>query len=365
MATLLLTFLFLLGQDESEYDRLLQRVRDAVHDFMEPEDGQLVSQAQYWDEVLRDIDLVLNFKATREIEAAYFLASGMKNLASGDVRSATDDFKFGIIVNPNQAPVFHFAIGLCYSMTGQSADSEKEFKMASDGAPAWASPKAALAALYMDSGRLDEAEAAVRESIEYTDSKQVKGRQLLLLAQMQDLRGNVMEAETTLRQAMEVDMENPMFPDYLGLLLFRSNKDAALGVWRAAARGLEQGSVLTREISLVEKGLKVGSWNTTFKSKVTSKLGPLNPRMPGGTRYRAFRFESRAGDILKFRTDSKTFQPFSVLLAADGKPVALHDIRSAYFSYLEYEVVKSGTYYLIVSSYLPDQMGNFQVSRSQ
>ena len=365
IATFFLTFFLFLGQDESEYDRLLRQVRDAVHDFMEPEDGMFVSQVQYWDQVLQDIDLVLNFKATREIEAAYRLASAMKNLGTGDVQSAMDDFQLGLIVDPNEAPMFHFGIGLCYSLMGRSADSEKEFKLAEEGAPAWARPKAALAALYMDAGRLEEAEAAVRESVEYTESNRTKGRQFLLLAQLQELRGNSKNAGATLRQAIELDPENPVFPDYLGLQLFRSvGKDAALSTWKTALGVFEQDAALTREISLVERGMRVGSWTTTFKSKVTSKLAPANPRLPGGSHYSAFRFQSKAGDILKFRTDSKAFQPFSVLLAADGKPVALHDIRSSYFSYVEYQVTKPGTYYLIVSSYLPRQTGLFQVSLS-
>lgn len=364
--TFLLSLILLFGQDESEYPQKLQQVRDAVHGFMEPEDGVFNSDPKYWDQVLMDIDFLIRSKPSREVDAAYQLAAAMKNLTTGDVESAKDDFEFGLSVEPNQAPMFHFGMGLCYSVMGKDDESEKEFKLAAAGASAWARPRSALAGLYMAVGRLKEAEAAVRESIELTELDRAKGRQYVLLSQLQDLQGNSKEAETTLRQAVELNTGEPLITDYLGLHLFKSaGKAAALSVWKPALDSFEDNSALTREVSLVQNGMKAGSWPNTFSKSVKSKIGPANPLLPGGSRYRAFRFQAKAGDVLKFRTDSKSFQPFSALLSPDGKAVALHDTRSSYYSLIEYAVKTPGTYYLIVSSYHPGQTGEFTVSRAK
>src|SRR5687767_12822029 len=113
--------LLLFVQDESEYPRLLQEVRDVVQTFKEPE-GAFMPPAQYWDEALQNVDKVLNFQPTREFEAAYQLIAAMLKFSNGNVQGAFEDFQHGLTVDPNSAPMFHFGIGMCYSAFGKHAE---------------------------------------------------------------------------------------------------------------------------------------------------------------------------------------------------------------------------------------------------
>jgi tetratricopeptide (TPR) repeat protein len=364
---MLQSFLFaaalLFVQDEAEYDRLLMQVREAVALFKEP-DGAFMPPGKYWDEALQNVDKVLNFQPTREFEGAYQLISAMKHFTAGSVQAALEDFRHGLRVDPNSVPMFHFGLGMCYSALGRYGESENEFKLAAEAAPGWGRPRTALAAIYLETGRAGEAETAAGEGIELTDSVRARGRQYLLLAQARQARGVSDGAEDALTKALEMDPEDALLPDYLGLHKFnRGGKDQALAVWKRALAAFPGNAALTREISLAENGMKTGSWPNTFRERATSSLGPANPLLPGGSRYRAFRIQASAGEVLRFRTESGAFQPFTLLLSADGKPVALHDIRSSYFSLVEYAVKAPGAYFLIVSSYFPGHAGEFTVSR--
>ena len=355
--SLLVTLLFLFAQDEGQYERLLQQVRDAVRGFMEPEDGLSNSQFQYWNQVLQDVETVHRLKPNRETEIAYQLASGMKHYTRGNVSAALEDFEFGLTVDPNQTAIFHFGIGLCYSASGKNAESEQAFRAAAERAAHWARPRFALAALYTAAGRFREAEAAVNESIDRTGSDRAKGRQYLLLAQLHQFRGRSHDAEIALRRAVEVNASDALLHDYFGLLVFKTGgKNAALQVWKSGLDKVDQNSALMREIALVENGIKPeAAWKDTFTQSTASRIEPAE--------WRAFRFQVKAGETLRFRTESSVFAPFSALLSVEGKIVALHDIRSTYYSYLDYTAPAAGAYYLVVTSYLENRSGDFKIVR--
>ncbi len=367
--TLLFSAVLLLLQNEAEYPLLMSELRLVVRNFMEPEDGVVIRPLPYWEWAMRLSNEAARFEptSTRELNATHQLIAGMIRLTKGDLREATAEFQHGIRVEPNQAPMFHYALGLCARATGQFEVSEKEFKLAAGGAPHWASPRTALAAVYLESGRVQEVVLLLRENLDLnlTEVDAVKARQYLLLAQLLATRNRPKDAEAALRSAVKLDTQNPMLADYLGIhMLNTSGREAALGVWKSASLVFEQNPQFLREIALTENGLHVAAADT-FKSPARAQLTEASPQLPGGVRFHAYRIQAKARDVLKLRTDSRTFQPFTALLGIDGLAVAMQSIRSSSFSVLEFRVNTPGIYYLIVSSYSPDQTGEFEVSVSR
>lgn len=369
ISTLLFSTALLFFQDEAEYPLLMAELRLVVQQFMEPGDGVVLRPLPYWERAMRISKEVERFEptSTRELNAAHQLIAGMIRLTTGDIREATAEFQHGIRVEPNQAPMFHYALGLCASAAQQYDVSEKEFKLAADGAPHWASPRTARAAVFLELGRVKEAEALLRESLDLnlTDVDAVKSRQYLLLAQLLDAQNKPKDAEAALRSAVELDTQNPMLADYLGIHLLNTvGREAASQVWKSASVVFGQNPQIAREIALIETGLQVAEADT-FKSPARAQLTEASPRLPGGARFRAYRIQAKARDVLKLRADSRAFQPFIALLGTDGRAVAMQNIRSSSFSVLEYRVNTPGTYYLIVGSYSPDQTGEFTAAVSR
>jgi len=177
-----------------------------------------------------------------------------------------------------------------------------------------------------------------------------------------DAQKKIRDAEATLRTAIDLDTANPMLADCLGILLLKSGRrQQALDAWRMASKEFQNNSMLTREIALTEDGVSIAS-APSLTGPTKGSITLSSPPLPGGSRYRAYRIQANLGDVLKFRADSRAFVPFMALLGTDGKAVAMQDIRSSYFSVLEYTVAAPGTYHLVVSTYSPGQIGEFELS---
>lgn len=365
-AFLMAAFLLAQQQPEEAFPNLMRELRAVVDEFKEPADGIVFRPLSYWERALIISDDAARFQPTsmREIYAAHQLVAGMIALSKGDVETAAAEFRHGMRLDANQAALFHYALGLSSSFAKDYAAGEKEFGQAAELWPHWASPRTALASIYLNSGRENRAETLLKESLDnsLTDSASAKSRQYLLLAQVFDVQNKPKEAEAALKTAIELDSTNPVLVDYLGVhLLNHGQLKTALGIWKTASGVFREEPALIREIALAGTGLAI-SGAEAFAPPIRSSLDASRPQLPGGSPYRVYAIQSKTGNLLKFRVDSIAFQPFVALLGPDGKAVAMQQIRSSSFAVLEYPVTAPGTYHLVVCSYSPGETGTFEIS---
>ena len=362
MTYLLFFFAFFLFQDdERAYEIAKEEVELAVQAFVNPESSIALPQKSHWEAAMLAVDMVLDFEPSRLIEGRYLFFSGMNLLHEGDLETAISDFTRSAQIDPNQAALARYGIGLAHSFDSELDRAEDEFLKALELWPHWARPYAALAALYLDADRLTEAETAVRRSLERTAAEAAKGRQYLLLAQILKSQDKQEGVEESLRLGVEATPDDLLLYDYLGLFLFQQgSRAAAMKAWQdALALGPSYGPV-RRIVAIAEQGIRVAS--SVGFAPGESSLQNTDGVLVGGTRFRAYGLSGEGGERLRVRIDSSEFTPLAFLVSAAGELVDVPDIRSSYFSEINYTFEDSGSYFLIVTTARPGALGMFRMT---
>lgn len=361
MTYLLFFFAFLLFQDdERAYEIAKEEVALAVEVFVNPDSSIALPQKSHWEDAMLAVDMVLDFDPSRLMEGRYLFFSGMNLLHEGDLETAISDFTRSAQIDPNAAALARYGIALAHSFNRELDKAEDGFLEASNLWPHWSRPYAALAALYMDADRLTEAKTAIRRSLERTPAEAAKGRQYLLLAQILKSQNKLDAAEESLKLGVASTPDDLMLYEYLGLFLFQQGRRrAAREAWQDALALAPSYGPIRRNIAIAEEGVPIAS-SVPFVSGESSLL-ITDGMLVGGTRFRAYELSGESGETLRVRVDSSDFTPMAFLVSDLGELVDVPDIRSSYFSEINHTFEDSGSYFLIVTTSRPGNLGLFRM----
>ena len=361
MHSLLFVAALFLFQDEALIDDLQGQLRQAIRGFEDPQDNIQLPGLEYWKQLEVSLEKVIADRPSREWETVNFFIGGMVSLTGGRIPEAISEFERGLAFNPNEAALFRYVIGLAQTFQKQYRDAEDSFKTAIALRPGWARPHGALAALRLEDRKYREAETEIRNSLDRTVYEPAKARQYLMLAQLQHLQGRSKEAISSLENAIGADPSDIVLVESLGLLRFGMKDTAgAIQTWRKALT-ITDYPAARRNLELVESGVKPSKAGK-LQARFQDRLSETDPSILGFYRYRAYAIAAKSGDTLRLRVDSNDFKPFTAVLSATGKMVGAEDVSSSYFSLVEYTFISSGTYYLLVTSSIPLQIGQFTLS---
>lgn len=355
---LLLLCLLTVSQDESAYDRLFNEVQQGIEEFISPSGPASLGTPAHWAQLQEVVDQVLNFKPSREVEAQALFIMGMRSLVAGNPDAAISDFSRGLTLNPNQAALFRYGMGLTHTLDRRYDLAEEQFLQAVDLWTEWARPWMTLGAIYLDTGRLDPADSAVRKGLDLTLNDRAKARGYLLLAQVQKARGDARGALANLRLGAEADPDDPSIAEYFGMGLFASGDRAgALKVWNAG-RGLFPNHLPLRLYAdALEKGV-------TAKAVQPLRL-PSKRSIPEGETHVSFSWSGRANDVLKLRVESPRFSPIVIVTDRSGRVSAIQDIQSSYFGLLHWTVPATGSFQVHVFAGSSGTFGEFEMAEAK
>lgn len=350
----------LIQDDERAYEIAKQEIEVAVQNFVNPESFIGIPPESYWRAAMLAGDMVLDFEPSRFIEGRYLFFSGMNSLNQADSGTAISDFSRLLQVDPNEAALGYFGIGLVHSFNNELDKAEEEFLKASEAWPHWARPYTELAGLYMAAGRFVEAETVLRQSLALTLSETAKGRQYLSLAQIFRSQQKNDGVEEMLRLAVAVAPEDLTLYNYLGLFLFHEGRrEEALETW-------DEALFLNPSFGPIRRNVAIAKTGVQFKNSVPFVQGKSSLRITdeiliGGGRFRAYEFFAQGGDKFHVRVDSSEFLPLTFLVSEEGELLDVPDIRNAHFSEINYNVKSPGYYFMIVTTARPGSVGLFLI----